>query len=121
MSHQQHCYCSKCNGRLVSERTERAHRNGPAFRQVEAASRKPGRQKRRKIESTEEFEPSSGLDLPQSSDVNITLNQSDLATDREQDAVAFVGDDEHQRLEQDVTEVGYPLLVTNNLVYCCPT
>jgi len=31
------CLCPKCKGGLVSVRTERNHRNGPAVRQIEAS------------------------------------------------------------------------------------
>ena len=75
MSLKRCCYCPKCDGLLVSERTERAHRNGPAFRQLEAALRQPGRQKRQKVdESTQEPEPSSGP--PQFLDTNTNFCQS---------------------------------------------
>lgn len=40
------CYCTKCNGILVSVRTERNHRNGPLIRQQNirpAAGRKANR------------------------------------------------------------------------------
>ena len=79
MSLKRRCYCSKCDGLLVSERTERAHRNGPAFRQLEAASRQPGRQKRQKLDETPELELSS--DSPQFSDTNINVGDSDNVED----------------------------------------
>jgi hypothetical protein len=43
---------------LVSVRTERNHRNGPAIRQVEAAERKPGRRKRQRTATS----PAPSLD-----------------------------------------------------------
>jgi len=72
MSHQQHCYCAKCQGRLVSERTERTHRNGPAFRQLEAASRKSGPQKRPKVvdASSPGFQPPLGSNSQQLQPLN---------------------------------------------------
>jgi hypothetical protein len=80
MPHQQHCYCAKCQGCLVSERTERAHRNGPAFCQLEAASRKPSRQNRAKVDTaTPGFEPPlSSNQQPQTS----RTSHSDVIGDR---------------------------------------
>jgi hypothetical protein len=58
------CYCPKCNGMLVSIRTERNHRNGPAIRQIEAAERKPGRQKRRRTAASPAPSSDDNPELP---------------------------------------------------------
>ena len=58
------CHCPKCNGMLVSVRTERNHRNGPAIRQVEAAQRKPGRQKHRRTVAGPSLSSDDNPELP---------------------------------------------------------
>jgi len=81
MSFKRHCYC---DGLLVSERTERSHRNGPPFR-LEAASRQPGRQKRQKLErSFDHLLPDANLNFGHS-EVDLDVENGEQIATVEQD------------------------------------
>ncbi len=83
MSFKRRCYCPKCDGLLVSERTERAHRNGPAFRQLEAASRQPASGRQRHGPNVEPptnlLQPNTNLNVSHS-EVDCNVQNSEIAT-----------------------------------------